>query len=176
MRKRPSRSEEIGEAILIGLLAISAARLTVVSLLVVFAWITSNLLWSLRVPDELKVSPVWIGSLIASPYAWFAYLLWGSIAGILAWHYQGTVLVQRRALWLCWGLLLVQIGWFFQPVEIGAVLLHLRPMYPHGWRVVAEAGILMMIEPVVNALAILQMPRWLQYLHQPVHDFLNYGR
>ncbi|GIV17441.1 MAG: hypothetical protein KatS3mg022_2876 [Armatimonadota bacterium] len=39
-----------------------------------------------------------------------------------------------------------------------------------------EGCVLMTIEPAVNALAILKMPKWLQYLHQPVHDFLNYGR
>ncbi len=176
MRKTPSRSEQIGEVILIGLLVVSIARLLVVSLLAVFAWITSNLLWSLRVPDELKLSPVWVNSLIVSPYTWFAYLLWGSTASILAWHYRHAALAQRRALWLCWGLLLIQTGWFLQPLEMGAVLLHIRPMYPHGWRVVAEGGVLMMIEPVVNALAIFKMPKWLQCLRQPVHDFLNYGR
>jgi hypothetical protein len=61
----------------------------------------------------------------------------------------------------------------FQLLEAAAVLMGLRPMYPHGWRVVAEGLVLLPIEPSVTGVAILRLPRWLQSLQAPIHNLLD---
>jgi hypothetical protein len=174
MAKKASRGHSgHGVALLVGLIVAFVARIVVIALLVLSVWLAGNILWASRVPDELQLSPVWVEMLATSPMFWLAYLLWGAVASMAAWRFRENRRLQHRVLLLCWALLLLQSGWVFQLLEAAAVLMGLRPMYPHGWRVVAEGLVLLPIEPSVTGVAILRLPRWLQSLQAPIHNLLD---
>lgn len=113
------------------------------------------------------------------PVIWLGYLLWGALAGALAWKYRADEAARTRriALLACLTLLLVNSGWF---LWLTGVLVGLSGKYGptpgNDWRYALLAFAGLSVEPVVAGFAVLKMPSWLQYLHQPVYNFLNYGR
>ncbi|GIV20742.1 MAG: hypothetical protein KatS3mg023_2493 [Armatimonadota bacterium] len=166
-------------AVLSGMLVAVIARLLVGVLLAAVYAIVPRLLWSPRPPEGAVLAPSDITALMLMPVIWLGYLIWGGLAGALAWKYRAdeTARARKVAVLLCWGLLLINSGWLLWLV---GVLVGLSGKYgpPPGndWRYALLAFAGLSVEPIVAGFAILKMPKWLQYLHQPVHDFLNYGR
>ncbi|GBC95595.1 hypothetical protein HRbin16_01386 [bacterium HR16] len=166
-------------AALAGILVAVIARLLVGALLSIVYSIVPRLLWSPRPPEGAVLTPSDITALMLMPVIWLGYLLWGGLAGALAWGYRSdeTARARKIALLICLGLLLVNSGWF---LWLTGVLVGMSGRYgpPPGndWRYALLALTGLSVEPIVAGFAVLKMPRWLQYLHQPVHDFLSYGR
>lgn len=177
LTRQTSMTEQVTTAVLIGAGVMLVTRLLVVGMMGLSIWLMGSILWSSQIPDVLRFQPVWFTSLLISPYHWGVYLGCGAIAGAISWRYQ-TPLDKRRfrlALRLILVALLILTGWFLMPVEPIMVLTGLLPMYPHGWRVIVQGLPAVMVEPVLAGIALLKMPTWLRFLHQPVTDFLQGG-
>jgi hypothetical protein len=166
-------------AALSGVIVAVIARLLVGTLLAAVYTVLPGLLWSPRPPEGTVLAPSDITALMLMPGIWAGYLFCGGLAGVLAWKYraEATARARKIALLLCWGLLLGSSGWF---LWLTGVVVGMSGRYgpPPGndWRYALLALAGLSVEPAVAGLAVLQMPRWLHYLHQPVHDFLQYGR
>lgn len=166
-------------AALSGILIAVVARLLVGVLLSVVYSVVPRLLWAPRPPEGAALAPSDIAALMLMPIIWLGYLLWGGLAGALAWKYRASEAVRPRriALLICLGLLLVNSGWFLWLI---GVLVGMSGKYgpppDNDWRYALLAFAGLSVEPIVAGFAILKMPKWLQYLHQPIHDFLHYGR
>lgn len=175
--RQQSNAEQITAALLVGTGVMLVTRLLVVGLMGLSEWLMGILVWSSHIPDELRFQPVWFMSLLSTPYYWVVYLVCGGIAGVTSWRYQTAVDQRQRkmVLRLCFAGLLILTGWFLMPTEAIMVLTGLRPMYPHGWRIILQGSPVMMVEPVLAGIALLKMPTWLRFLHQPVTDFLRGG-
>ncbi len=113
------------------------------------------------------------------PVIWLGYLMWSGLGGGLAWRHRAdeTARARKLVMFLCLGLLLINSGWL---LWLAGVLVGMSGKYgpPPGndWRCALLAFAGLSVESIVAGIAILKMPKWLQYLHQPVHDFLHYGR
>lgn len=166
-------------AALCGMLVAVVARLLVGILIFVVYSFVPRLLWAPRPPEGSALASSDIAALMLMPVIWLGYLLWGGLAGVLAWKYrtEETARARKISLLVCLGLLLVNSGWF---LWLTGVLVGMSGKYgpPPGndWRYVLLALVGLSAEPIVAGFAVLKMPKWLQYLYQPVHDFLNYGR
>lgn len=166
-------------ATLSGIFVAVAARLLVgILLYAVYAGVPP-LLWASRPPEGTVLATSDLVSLMLMPVIWIGYLLWGGLAGALAWKFRAEDATSKRrtALFLCWGLLLVNSGWFLWLAGVLAGALgRYGPPPGNDWRFALLALTGLLVEPVVTGVGILRMPRWLQYLHEPLYDMLKYGR
>lgn len=161
---------ELPIAVLVGLL-VSTAGVVLVALTPFAQRVICWVLWLFHAPEEVFLSLASTSSLLLYPNLWIPYTLWGGVAGAAtAWLAQGQGRRAEQVASLCCLLaLLVQRGWF-----TGFVVALTR--LPEDWRFgVLNIGGLV-LELSVASLVILGMPKWLDHLYRPVHNFFHYGR
>ena len=176
VQRNKASAIQLLSAAVAGIVVLAFARVFVGTLLWVVYAGTPPVLWGKHIPEGTTLATSDILALMLSPAIWTGYLLFGSIAGALAYRFESPEDSRKRrlALLCCWALLLISSGWF---LWITGIIVGLSGKYgppPGGdWRYGALAILGASVEPSVTGIAILRMSRWLQSLHAPIKSLLE---
>lgn len=176
MKKAQANLEGLGTALLAGILVLVLARLLVLVLLHAVYATLPKLLWWGTGTTPLGLTVYDILRLLLNRWVWTVYLLWGGVAGLVTWFNRDASQSRKQQMGLrvCFALLLLTSGWvLWLGGVIGGILFAPPPEGVLRPALLSLAGLA--VEPVVTATAILRLPRWLEYLCEPL-DLFYLGR